>query len=99
MREEKRNMYDMKITTTGKSIAPTRSNPIDIYLEEKDVERIYEVWGQGVTKFGWEYPISMRGGVFSITVEMVHKIPVEQLEKIYYPKRTKRIVDALASAA
>ena len=90
-------MYDMKITTTRK-VPLERSSPIDYFLEEKDLKRIYDVWGQGVTKFGWDEPLSHRGGVFSITVEMVKKIPEAQLLKIYFKQRTERMIEALARA-
>ena len=90
-------MYDMKITTV-RQVPKVLSSPIDYFLEQEDLDRIYEVWGKGVTKFGWEEPVSHRGGVFSITVKMMKSIPEEQLLKIYFTRRTERILKALERA-
>lgn len=88
-------MYDMKINVT-RYIEQNESLPIDLYISEEDKDRVYELWGKGVTQFGWDIPISMRGGIFSITIEMLKSIPEEELEKIFYKKRTERLLEAMS---
>lgn len=85
----------MKITTS-RTVPFRRSPAIDIYLGEEDVKVLYEKWGTGVAKFGWSEPISMRGGIFTISVKMLKEIPESELLKVYYKKRTQRIMDAIA---
>lgn len=88
-------MYDMKITTTRR-VRRMSSPAIDLYLPQEELDVIYDRWGQGVTQFGWDIPLSMRGGITTITCEMVKKVPLSQLEKVYYKKRTQRILNAIA---
>jgi len=88
-------MYDMKISVDRFPVRNT-SPAIDLYLSAEDLEVIYERWGAGHTKYGWDTPISMRGGITAITCLMMKKVPVEQLEKIYFKKRTQLIVDAMS---
>lgn len=89
-------MYDMKITTTRK-VPQNRMPPVDSYLTEDDLQVLYDRWGTGVTKYGWADPVSMRGGIITITVKQLKDTPVEELEKIYYPTRAKRILEAVAN--
>ena len=91
-------MYDMKIKV-DRYVKKNTSPAINLYLPEEDLEVIYNRWGQGVTKFGWDIPLSMRGGIFTISCLMMKKIPVEQLTKIFNIKLTKRIVDAMSKVS
>lgn len=87
-------VYNLKLRTV-RSVAPHSSPPVDLYLEEDDVERIYEVWGEGVQRFNWEVPITLRGGIKTITMDMIRDIPREELEDIFYKRRTQKIMEAL----
>ena len=73
----------------------SQEKPIDLYLADEDNKRVYELWGDGIKRFHWEEPITYRGGVKSITCDMVKRIPVEELEKLFYKKRTQRILEAI----
>lgn len=86
--------YNMKIRTV-RSVPAHNSPPVDLYLEEEDTERIYEVWGEGVQKYNWDAPITLRGGIKTITMDMIREIPREELEDIFYKRRTERIIEAL----
>ncbi|HDK27608.1 MAG TPA: hypothetical protein ENG48_11065 [Candidatus Atribacteria bacterium] len=87
--------YDMRIKTVRK-VKKNTSLAIDLYLSKEDLKVIYDRWGTGVTKFGWDIPISMRGGISTITCAMMKKIPFEQLKKVFYTKRAQRIMDAMS---
>lgn len=84
--------------TVKKRVRRSTSPAINIYFEDKpaDLKVIYDRWGQGVTKFGWDIPISMRGGISTITCAMIKKVPKKQLEKVYFKKRTQLIVKAMS---
>lgn len=85
----------MKINIERMPIKNT-SPAIDLYIHGEDLKVIYDRWGTGHTKYGWDEPVSMRGGITAITVIMMKKIPAEQLEKIYFKKRTQLIVNAMS---
>lgn len=88
-------MYDMKITTV-RQVPARRAPAIDLYIDGKLRDDIYERWGTGVSKFGWPTPISMRGGINTITVKMIREIPRKELEKVYFKRRTKKLLEATA---
>jgi len=71
------------------------AKPIDLCLTEADNRRVYDLWGDGIKRYKWDEPITFRGGIKSITCDMVKKIPVVQLEKLFYERRTERILDAI----
>jgi hypothetical protein len=72
-----------------------QQKPIDLYLTEEDTKRVYDLWGEGIKRFNWQEPITFRGGIKSITCDMVKSVPVEELEKLFYERRTKRILEAI----
>lgn len=86
--------FNMNIRTVRR-VPPHVSPPIEQFLGKDDVDRIYEVWGEGVKKYNWDTPITLRGGVKTITMDMLKGIPREELEDIYYQRRTERIMEAL----
>ena len=90
-------MYDMEFKVE-RQVRRSTSPAINMYFEDvpKELKTIYDRWGTGVTKFGWDIPISMRGGISTITVEMLKKVPEKQLLKIYFKKRTQLIVNAMS---
>lgn len=89
-------MYDMEITTV-RQVPARRAPAVDIYLEDNQelLKELYDRWGTGISKYGWASPISMRGGISTITVKMIKDIPQEELEKVYYKRKTKQILDAI----
>lgn len=89
-------MYDMEITTV-RQVAPRKAPAMDLYVDGELREDLYKRWGTGVSKFGWSEPISMRGGISTITVKMVKDVPQKELEKVYYKRRTQQLLDAVAN--
>jgi len=89
-------MYDMEITTTRR-VPVNRAPTVDLYINGKLREELYKRWGTGVARFGWPQPLSHRGGISSITVKMIKDIPEEELLKVYYKRKTKQILDAVAN--
>ena len=73
----------------------TQDKAVDNYITEKDLAVVYDRWGEGVNKYKWEEPLAFQGGVKSITVDMIKRTPVKELEKLFYKTRTKRILEAI----
>jgi len=86
----------MKITTTRK-VAYRSDVAMDLYVDGELREELYKRWGTGISKYGWSEPISMRGGVFTITVKMFKEIPQKELENVYKKRLTKKLQTAVAS--
>ncbi len=66
-----------------------RGRDIDVYLSEGDTEVLYKRWRKS-----WAEPIGLRGGIESITCEMILEIPRTDLVKVYGVMRATRLIKA-----
>lgn len=66
-----------------------RSADIDGWLSDKDVEILYKRWRKT-----WPTPISFRGGVLSITCDLVLEVGHKLLVKAYGVQRASRLINA-----
>jgi hypothetical protein len=66
-----------------------RSADIDGWLSENDVEVLYKRWRKS-----WPEPVEFRGGVQSITCDLVLEIEYKQLVKTYGVQRASRLIKA-----
>lgn len=73
---------------SGASFA--RSPDIDGFLNELDVKVLYKRWKSEE----WGEPIVLRGGIVSLTCDMLLEIPWKELVKTYGVKRAKRLLEA-----
>lgn len=73
---------------SGASLA--RDANIDNFITPKDCEMLYRKW----KKDKWDEPLQYRGGLEAITCEMILKVSLVALTKVYGKKRAKRFLAA-----
>lgn len=66
-----------------------RGRDIDMYISETDTVVLYKRWRKD-----WPELISLRGGVESVTCEMILEIPRNALVKVYGVMRATRLIRA-----
>lgn len=72
---------------SGSSYA--RSRDIDVHLSSNDVEMLYKRW-----RNKWGNPVGFRGGIESITSELILDVPRKDLVRVYGVRRTTRLIKA-----
>jgi len=86
-------MSDVIITRRTKRLAP-RSPDIDGFLPSAVIPVLYERW-----KAAWETPIVLRGGIQSITCDMVVDVGFTALSRTFGVRRAKLLVEAAQRGA
>lgn len=63
---------------------------MDLYLSEEDTEVLYRRWDGAK----WGEPLTLNGGVKSITTDMVLAITYKDLSSVYGVKRANLFIEA-----
>lgn len=66
---------------------------IDQYLDDEDVEILYERW-----KDKWALPLEYPGSQYAITCDMIAGAPLDELVATYGKKRSLRYIEAAQHA-
>lgn len=81
-----RNVFGEVKVRSGLSFA--RGVAIEQYLNEDEIDVLHERW-----KDEWPERLDFRGGVKSVTCEMIQEVSYQELSGTYGVRRAKRLVD------
>ena len=75
-------------------VSSARGTPIDGYLDDRDIEKLYDKWDDS-----WGVPFRFRGGIESITAEIIMGAPISEMKKVYGKAFTDRITKVASEQA
>lgn len=61
-----------------RQVQSARGTPIDGFLDDASIQKLYEKWDDD-----WGRPFEFRGGIVSLTAEIIIAAPEDRMKKVY----------------